>query len=138
MIELITKIYIGANLFFTGYYLADNYKWQDTTTEKLVCLLWCLGTMFFGCAYIVLSFIWVLFSEVFKKIDGFLQVSFWFSYCLTKKWHNLEKHQLERINRITINVRNKNTIKDKIYRYCTALINKRNNYVHVEPSEPQF
>ena len=39
MIELITKIYIGANLFFAGYYLADNYKWQDTATEKAVCLL---------------------------------------------------------------------------------------------------
>lgn len=138
MIELITKIYIGANLFFAGYYLADTYKWQDTKIEKIICLLWCFGTMLLGCVYILLSFLWVLLSESFKKVDGYFQVSFWFSYYLTKKWNKLEKHQLERINRITINVRNKNTIKDKIYRYCTSLINKRNNYVHVEPSEPQF
>lgn len=135
---MVIKIYIGANLFFAGYYLADNYKFQDTTTEKIMCLLWCFATMIFGCAYVAISLIWGLFSGVFQKVNGVLQVSFWFSYCFTKKWHNLEKHKLERINRITINVRNKNTIKDKIYRYCTKLINKRNNYTHVEPSEPQF
>ena len=45
MIEIITKIYIGANLFFAGYYLADTYKWQDTKIKKITCLLWCFGTM---------------------------------------------------------------------------------------------
>ena len=34
MIEIITKIYIGANLFFAGYYLADTYKWQNTKIKK--------------------------------------------------------------------------------------------------------
>ena len=138
MIEIIVKMLIGANLFFAGYYLAENYKWQDTATSKFLCVLWCLGTMVFGCVYIVFLFLIVLISEGFKKIDAFFQISFWFVFYLTKKFDNLEKNKLEMINRTTINVRNKKTMKDGIYRYCTMLINKRNNFVYAEPSEPQF
>lgn len=138
MIDIITKIYIGANLFFAGYYLADNYKWRTTITEKLICILWCLGTMFFGSFYVALCFLWVVISEGFKNIDGIFQISFWFTYFLTNKWNNLQKHQLQMINRIAVNQKNKKTLQDTIYRYCTALINKRNNYVYIEPTEPPF
>lgn len=138
MIDIILKIYMSANLFLAGYYLAENYKWQDTISEKIMCLLWCLGTIFFGCIYITIVFVWVFILETLKKIDAFLQVSFWFTYIFTKRWHNIEKNELDRINNICINFKNKNTTKDKIYRYCTSLINKRNNYVYIESKEIPF
>lgn len=124
MIDILIKIYVGVNLFFTGYYLADSYKWQKTKSEKITCILWCIGIIFFGCAYIIISLMYIF---VWATLNYF-QAPFWATFYTTKKWNNLEKQQLERINRIATEIRNKNSIKDKIFRCCVALINKRNNY----------
>lgn len=138
MINLIAMFCVCANFFFAGYYFSKNYKWADTVTERFYCILWCLGTMIFGCAYIIISFLLSILFCFFKDIDRLFQVSFWFAYFFTRKYYNLEKRKLEKINRIAINIRNTKNIKDKIYRYCTTLVNKRNNYIHVEPDKPTF
>ncbi len=137
MIELILKIYFGINLFFAGYYLAEQFKWQNTPLEKTKCISWCILTMFFGVPYITLSVIWVFVIFVFTKIDGIFQIVFWFHFYFTKNYNNLEKSALRNINLISSKKSSK-TIKGRIYKYCTGLINKKNNYVYVEPSEPQF
>lgn len=90
MIEFIIKIYIGANLFFAGYYLADTYKWQDAKFEKITCILWCFGTMLFGCVYILLSFVWVLLLEVFKKQMDIFKFHFGLAFTSLKNGTNLK------------------------------------------------
>ncbi len=135
MINIEITIFISINMFFAGYYLSDNYKWADTKIDKISCILWCVGTMFCGCIYILLCTIYALCSLIYNKINEHIQVYFFVTFLFTKRWHNLEKHRLQKINRISINVRNTQNIKDRIYRYCIRLINKRNNYVYNEQKD---
>jgi len=135
MIDIILKIYIGINLFFAGYYLADDHRWASTNKQKIICIIWCLLTIGFGVIYVLLNLIWVIISELFNKIDETFQIAFWFQYYLTEKYNNIEINTLEKLNWVAVNYRNKNAIKDRIYRYGLNLINKRNNYT---PSEFQI
>lgn len=128
--RIILELYFAINMFLAGYYLADKYTFNNGITEKLSCILWCIGTMLFGGIYVSITFICVFIMMSLKTLDDIFQIRFFISYFLTKKYDNLKRHQLDTVNRITLNVRTKNTIKDRIYRYCTTLINKRNNYTY--------
>jgi hypothetical protein len=81
--------------------------------------------MLFGCAYVILAFLYILLYAVYQSANSYFQLSFFFTFYLTKKWHNLDEKTLKTIND-SLPEHNKNTVKDRIYRYCASLINKRN------------
>jgi len=130
MADYLIIAYFFANTFFAGFFLAREYKDCENRFQRIICLLWCLGTIFLGCVYIPLVFLYVGLVECYRKIDGIFQVSFWFTFYLTKKWHNLDWGKLSNLNKVALNHRNKNTFSDRMYRHCTQLVNERNKYVH--------
>lgn len=125
LIKLIIGFYFGANLFAAGVYFSDNYKWQKSNTERLLCLLRTFGTMLFGCAYVALLALYIILYAVYQTANSYWQLSFWFTFYFTKQWDNLAKKDLDYINE-SLSKHTANTLKDRIYRYCVFLVNKRN------------
>jgi hypothetical protein len=134
MITTILIIYAWINAFICGFNFARQYNNSDTLKEKISAYIWAVLTMFFGVIIVVAIFIYALFAWLFQKLDGVFQFRFLFDYFVMKKWYNVDYYILERINYTSINVKNKNTIKHRIYRYSVGLINKRNNYIYQELS----
>lgn len=132
-IQLIFGYFI-INSFLAGYYLSDVYRYQDKIFSKLVCIAICFFHLSLAIPYNILWFIWMLLSELWKLIDNTFQVQFFFNYHFTKKYDNLEIHQLSTINRVTKNRFNSKSLSNRIYRYGTTLINKRNSFVYDEKS----
>ncbi len=138
MIDTIIKIYFLSNTFLAGYYFEKQYEYADTLKEKSICYVWVFATWLFGLFIVLFTIIYGLMVEyLFKKLDRIFQIRFLFHYYFTKEWHNVDEGTLYRINKVSLNIRNKNTLKDRIYRYGVKLINKRNSYVYKE-MEPQF
>lgn len=114
-------IYLILNSIVLGSYLDELDGLWITIIMSIV--LFFIGFPLFMLAVIPNSFTWAC-----KKLDNQLQVSFFFTYLFSKKLHNMDTEALKSINRISANVRNTNSLKDRIYRYGTRLINKRNNF----------
>jgi hypothetical protein len=131
MIEILLQTYFGANLFFAGYYLADNYQWQDTKTEKIICILWVIATVFFGLIYICFVPIIALIIVGLEMLNEYFQITFWFTFYLTKKWNKFDTEKLRQLN-VAANKKTDKTLKERIYKRCVRLLNKRNNYTYVE------
>lgn len=136
MIEIFLKIYFGANLFFAGYYLANKYRWKRNLNEKIICIIWCILTIFFGIPYIILCFVWAIISVLFGKLDMLFQLRFFAEYFFTNRWENLDKSKLERLNKVS---NNKDNLKFRniVFKFCVRLANRKNNYVYVQ-SKPDF
>lgn len=122
------EIYFGINLFLAGYCYAKDVRWATDRAEMLVAWLSFVGLFLFGAVFFPLLFILVTLKWVFDKIDGVFQLRFFWMFYFTKEYYNMEENQLALVNRISVNKRNGNSIKDRIYRYGTKLMNKRNNF----------
>ena len=127
--EQLIKIYFSINIFISGYFFGDSNKQVDNNKKRFYLILFCIALMFFGLPLIILSFIHIGLIELYNMLNSIFQISFFFSFYFTKKWNNLENRQLNNINKIS-NLKDANSLKNKIYKYCTTLINKRNNYVY--------
>jgi hypothetical protein len=128
MIGYIIYIYFAINLFLAGYYLADNYGWAKNNREKVAYILTCITTIFLGVFIVAFYFL----QGLFKSINDYFQIRFWFNFYLMGSYGGLKEGVLQSLNRVTKNTRNKNTLRNKIYRKCVELINKRNNYTPTE------
>jgi hypothetical protein len=135
MIDEIIAIYFLSNAFIAGYNFATQYRSSDTLLEKVSSYLWLIGTILFGVIIGVAIFIYALLGLLIEKLDGIFQFRFFFHYFVMNKWYNVDYYILERINYTSINVKNKNTIKHRIYRYSVGLINKRNNYTYKQKEQ---
>lgn len=78
-----------------------------------------------------------IISIFFNRIDNYFQLSFFATWFFTKKWENVESITLSILNRNCVKIRNKNTIKDRIYRDCVELLNKKHNYTY-KTGESEF
>jgi hypothetical protein len=136
MSRVLIEIYFGINIFCMGYCFADGLNWK-TAGDKVVSVLWLIGILALGVPFLVLEICWIGLQKVWNVINGIFQLKFLYEYHFTKVWYNVQEYRLLQINRISNNIRNKNTIKDRIYRWCTGLINKRNNYIY-NPDESKL
>lgn len=127
--ENLIHIYFAINLFFSGYYLGKEYSWCGNEQEKIYCILYTLMIILFACIYIPIVFIITIIISLLNYINDTFQISFWFHFYFTKSFDNIEKNQLELLNNHVLK-KQKNNTKDKVYRYCVSLINKKNNYIH--------
>jgi hypothetical protein len=128
---ILTQIYFLINIFCAGFYLADNYKWANSSAERITTILWTLGTSLFGVIYIVGSIIIASAQMIHEWINTQTQITFWLSFYLTKKWDKVEKDVLERINRSAYKKKDSQKRKDKIYCLSVKKLNARNNYTYV-------
>lgn len=69
---------------------------------------------------------------------SYFQVSFYFEWVFSRDKWILEPYQLKRMNGLAKNVRNKKTIKDRIFRNCVRLVNELNNYDPSQYKEEEF
>lgn len=111
MIRTLLEIYFAINILTVGYY------WGREREINIGILSLILIALPFHLLYLI--------EILFKKIDRYEYVRFFFYFLFSKQYHNLTNYQLERMNKVAQN-------KSKIYKYCMKLINKRNKY------EPPF
>lgn len=134
LIDTLIKVYFSLNIFFAGYYFGDSHRDVDDRKALIFLILFCVGIIFFGLPLIILDFTQMGLRTVYNKLNSIFQISFFFTYYFTKKWDSLAKDKLKTINNIS-NLKDDKTLKNRIYKYCTTLINKRNNYIPV-PDAP--
>ena len=137
MTQILISIYFIINSFFAGHYLASEIRWCNENKERYWCIVFTVASFFLYIPYFVLKMVLIGVGYLFKLLDEFFQITFFFGFYFTKEWDNLKEHQLLRINRISHQKPTK-TIKGRIYKYGTSLINKRNNYKYIHDSEPNF
>jgi Ni,Fe-hydrogenase I cytochrome b subunit len=125
--SILLYIYFSINLFSSGYYLGNALSYNRSLFEKIIYILFSIVLIFlaipigfFILTYIILKLIYMFLNETF-------QISFFFKYFLTEEWNNLPKYKLKQINNISKKKPNKG-IKNRLYKYGTKLINKKNNY----------
>lgn len=127
-------IYCCINCFLAGHSLAKYEIWTNSKREWIVNIFWLILIFLFGIIIVLIEFLWMGVKKAWNALDGYFQISFWFTWRFSKKWYSLSKEQLAQINRISTNRHNSKSLKDRIYRRCTEMINKRNNYTYVVDS----
>lgn len=129
--ETILKIYFSINFFIAGYNYAENVNWATKKNEKIQAYLLVAFSVFFGLALIILTAFFVPVKKSWDYINGLFQIAFWFDFYLLKKYNNMKKEDLERVNRIGYLKKTTNSIRDKLYRKGVKLINERNKFTYV-------
>lgn len=118
--RLILEIYFGINLFLAGIQFGD-IDLENTVGRRIliIAIVLLFGTLFFA--------IDVILTPI-RRIGTFFQISFFWQYLIRGNFKDLTTEQLERVNEISD--MKENNIEGRIYKYCTELVNKRNNYKH--------
>jgi len=124
MIYLIA-IYFIINAFVAGFFIGNRLDFVDDRAELITLFQFTIFYLFFG----TLSMIWIillLITEPFRKyMDETFQIQFWFLYVFTKRFDNVSQEYLKKVNE-------RAKVKNRIFKYCTKLLNKRNNYTYTE------
>lgn len=123
--NIIISVYFSINCLIAGFYLADEVKWQREKPDKIYTLGIFILAIFFAVPWLLLSFGFEVFKRYFWDL---FQFGFFFTYVFTKKFKALEEEKLDAMHVLTKKHFNKNTLRHRIYRYCTRLVEKRNNY----------
>lgn len=123
--EILIKIIFGANLFISGYFLADQLHWTNTKKERVIVYAQTILGFFIAVFFIIGVFAWALLERALKP----LHIRDWFFLFFTKKFNNLDGDSLRRLNQ-SIEHTTLNNLKFRIMKLIVSIINKRNNYIH--------
>ncbi len=114
MLRIILEIYIGISLFSAGFMMGQS----DST------LLGTILYLFFGPFLII--------GEILKMwLSGLMslfQVRFFWRFIILGKYRDESVESLKKFNDSVKKYNSSDSLKDRIYRLCTRMINKRNNY----------
>ena len=124
-IHILTLIYFHINCFIAGWLVGEGIPYKSIKEYLKIALVL---IVLLAAALPLFSFEWI-YNRVIRPLSITLQLDFWWRYFFTKDLSNLKEEELAQMNASTILHRSENTIPNKIYRYCTELINKRNNYI---------
>lgn len=119
--------YLVANAYFTGLMVGDKFgMYSDLKSGiKPVAFLLFLSL---GSAIMAISYLAYFVKSVYRWLNQMFQVEFFFAYWFSKEFNNMKPEALKSINRISVNVRNTDSLRDRVYRYGIKLINDRNNF----------
>lgn len=129
LIDILIKVYFSINIFFSGFYFGQSYTECNSRKSVVVLILFCVALIYFALPIIILDYAYAGLKSIWDALNAFFQIGFFFTYHFTKKWDNLEKNKLNTINRIST-MKDDKSLKNRIYKYCTTLINKRNNFIY--------
>lgn len=121
-LRAIFEVYFAINCFLVGLEL------EQARLKNWKLFLYLFIVFVAGVIFLLLEFICKILNSVYRYLNNNFQLGFFFTFYLTKEFDNLSEHRLEIINKKSIILGGKNTIRGKIFTYCTSLINKRNNY----------
>lgn len=114
MLRIILEIYIGISLFSAGFMLGQ----ADRNLISIIIYL------FFGPFLII--------GEILKMwLSGLMslfQVRFFWRFFILGKYKGESVDDLEKFNNSVKKYNSSDNLKDRVYRLCARMINKRNNY----------
>lgn len=126
MYHILISLYFVVSAFVAGMYLKDTYTdYVDSIKDYPKFLL-------MAAVITLLAIPGVIWDEILRRpaiwVAKYFQLKFFWDYFFTKEWNNLEPHQLRRNYNICKVHFNSDSLRDRIYRYCNYLVNKRNSY----------
>lgn len=127
ILKLAILLYFCINCFITGYYTCDVFKYGNKNRGTTFKIFQLLLSLLFGALFAASIGTGLILKVICYRIDGFLQLSFFYYYFFTKKWQDLTVKELEFVKK-ALSKRTTNSIKNRIYKYCANLVFKRNNY----------
>lgn len=83
MIEIIIIIYFAINIFLSGYWFNENYRWENTKYAINISLL----CIFFGVIGYLFYYILILFSPLLGWI--YREIQFKYRFYFTKYWDKI-------------------------------------------------
>ena len=125
-IHISILIYLHINCFIAGWLIGEGMPYKSIKEYLKIALVLIVLLV----AALPLFSFEGIYDRVIRPLSITLQLDFWWRYFFTTSLYNLKEEELAQMNASTILYRSKNTITDRIYRYCTELVNKRNNYIH--------
>ena len=114
------EIYFGINLFLAGIQF-DNI---DVDVSRFKRIGEFILLLLFGVLFIIVIDLMV---RPVKYLISYLQLKFFWKFIIQRQFRNLTNEELERVN--VASNRRGNSIRDRIYKYCTKLVNKKNSQV---------
>ncbi len=103
--------YLVANAYFTGLMVGDRFGEYSEIKPSLKPVAFLLFLLL-GSTIMAISYLIYFFKNIYKRVDGIFQISFFCSFYLANGFNNMKPEQLKMINKITINKRNTNSLKD--------------------------
>lgn len=126
-IHISVLIYFYINCFIAGWIASEERGRFVDRADKVIWILTIIWMITFAIPTFIIAILW---GDVLKPVSVFLQLDFWWRYFFTTSLYNLKEEELAQLNASTIIYRKEDNIKNRIYKYCTELVNKRNNYIH--------
>ncbi|MFW6225738.1 MAG: hypothetical protein ACOC2W_03660 [bacterium] len=117
-------IYVSINSFIVGYTYADDYKYTNTNSGKLLSITWMVLSFLFGALIYGIIITYALINRIFRFFNEYFQIKFFITFYFTKKWDNLEESKVEQITNFA-NKKDKSKLNNRIYIYCVNLLKKR-------------
>lgn len=114
MLRIILEIYIGISLFSAGFMLGQ----ADRNLISIIIYL------FFG-PFLIIGEILKMWL---KSLASIFQIKFFWQFFVLRMFKNETTERLEDFNSSTKKYKNSKSLRDRVWRLCTRLINKRNNY----------
>jgi len=134
MIHLI-YIYFILNSLVTGYYINETDLSDYTPKGKIWIIFSYWGVLILlGSILVSIGVIIRGVEFAYKSINEYFQISSQYKLKFTKEFDNMETDRLERMNKMTIDHHNSDSLRDKMWRSVTDKVNKRNNYVYKSDS----
>lgn len=126
------EIYLAINIFISGYlfYQDSNYDKWSKFKSIMEILLWAIYRSLFAIPHYIIMFSLALLYALYFWIDKYKVLEFYFDFYLTRKYYNVDKGVLERVNWQLLNKYQGNTWNDRFWQKFVAKINKRNNYTY--------
>lgn len=129
-------IYLMLNCLVTGWTYEEWY-WPKTFSQWIRIIFGIIFFLSLGIVFIAVIAIGAYVVNIYSKLNRLFQLSFWFRFYFTNYYRNLTTEQLEKINKTTYYHWNSDNLHDRIFRYCTKLVNARHGYTYVH-KEPEF
>ena len=121
MIHLIYA-YLILNAVVLRYCLGDGYFKEFNIWGIFI---YSLFLVIFGGLAVGIMAIYRTIEFIFKNINEFFQISFFWKYKFTNCFDNITDIQLKRMNAMTVNYHSSSSVRDKIWRYTMKLVNEK-------------
>lgn len=125
MIRTTLEIYFGFNLFWAAYILGENLGFSNTGKEKAGDIIYFFINLLIGVWLLIYSYV----ADGIKWVASYFQLKFYIKHLFGGN-RNLKHEDLKRMNNNTALYKSTNSLRHRIWRHCTRLANKRNNYIH--------
>ena len=129
--KIALAIYLLFSFFQAGViYGEDGWDIPNSIKNRFRWLLALIFSLLFMGLFVIVDFIWEALKWIWKEVNAYTQISFYWSFYLTKKWNGLSDDELKSLNEFVGTFPNQDSWKVKLQRKGLKMINRRNNYTY--------